>query len=184
MIGTFIHPQPASRQRAVPELSVTMPARVRVEELVLTQQSVPKSAHIEFDVRYRFDEYLGFILPFAAGLLARQRRAKGKPYRRMRRIEKLMIACCAWPIFRYKLWRVGDCHFRIDAQGIARTARTGRLFKPWAEIVVIKRFGRGWLVGGEKGAMPLPLRCMSQTESARLAGWIAQRRAAPGASLR
>jgi len=177
MIGTFIHPKPASRQREVPELSVVMPARARVEELVLKQQFEARPEYIEFDVHYRFDEYLGFILPYAAGEIAGQRRAKGRPFRRMRRIEKLLVACCAWPIFRYKLWRVGDCRFRIDAQGIERSAKTGQLHKPWAEITTIKRFRRGWLLGSAKGAMPLPLRCMSEAEAARLATWIASARA-------
>jgi len=186
MFGTFFHPRSAARQREVAELSVRIAAQARAEEQALIALSgecppVPvREEPIEFCVRYRFGECLDFVLPELARALARQRRSKGKPLRRLWPIERALVALVVWPIFAYKSWRVGVCSFRIDAQGIERLARSGRLFKPWADITLLRREKVGWVLGADKGAMPLPLRCMDAAQTARLAMWAARRRAALG----
>jgi len=180
MLGVFFHPRSAARQREVAELSVPMAAQASVAQRVLGASVAPREvcATVQFKVRYRFGEYLRFALPMAIRRGARRRRSTGRPARRVSAMERALMAALLWPLFALKSWRVGACRFRIDAQGIERLARNGRLYKPWSEIALLRREAPGWILGGDKGAMPLPVRCMTAHDLQRLEGWIAARRAA------
>jgi hypothetical protein len=109
---------------------------------------------------------------------SRMRRAKGQRPRRTNLLERALYVAVLWPIFAYKSRRVGACSFRIDAQGIERTSRTGRLYKPWPQITMLRREAACWILGSERGAMPLPMRCLTAQDAQRLEKWIATRRAA------
>jgi hypothetical protein len=77
------------------------------------------------------------------------------------------VALIATPIFYVKKRRMPLCAFDIDADGIARTTRAGRLVRRWDEVKAVRRYRQGYLVFMERGAMPIPLRCMTAAQQER-----------------
>jgi hypothetical protein len=66
------------------------------------------------------------------------------------------------PIFLFKKRRMPACSFRIDGAGIERTSRTGTFARAWQDVTAVRRYRRGYLLTYDKGAVPIPLRCMDQ----------------------
>lgn len=87
------------------------------------------------------------------------------------------ITSIAWvvlvgtPVFYLKRRRMPLCSFRIDATGIARTARTGRLVRTWADIDGMRRYRQGYLLMMRRGGMPIPYRCLDREQQATLRRW-------------
>jgi hypothetical protein len=85
-------------------------------------------------------------------------------------------------VFYVKKWLMPACAFRIDAAGIERTTRRGRLFWRWSEVGSVRRYRHGYLVMGKEGGMPIPLRCMHAQELERFRGWATRRSGLPHSS--
>jgi hypothetical protein len=88
------------------------------------------------------------------------------------------VALIATPVFYMKKRRMPVCAFHIDADGIERTTRTGRMACRWDEVKAVRRYRQGYLVIMEKGAMPIPFRCMTAMEQERFRAFFM--RSAPG----
>jgi hypothetical protein len=128
---------------------------------------------ITFSVRYTRDEYLSFVSDHALLVGNQQRVAKGKP-----RLPDLpwwmraMIRAIATPVYFYKLSKVGECRFTIDEQQLVRETKDGAMTVPWRDVVAVHQHSQCWLVAKAHGAMPLPFRCMSDTQRAEFAQFV------------
>ncbi len=76
------------------------------------------------------------------------------------------VALVGTPVFFIKKRRMPRCAFRIDAHGIERESRAGTLARSWADIDGVRRYRRGYLVMYDRGAMPIPFRCMDRAQEA------------------
>lgn len=183
------HPQPVVDSRPVVELSVRC-ERPKPAELALlceAQNTGPAPLHelrpssaasrsvpaadvpIRFTVSYGLREYLAVLTDYLPIAL----REIGRPCERLGWGAQLAVALVATPKFLYKKWRIGDCHFEIDALGLSRHSRSGPLVVPWGQVLEVHRLSNAYLVGKDTGKMPLPYRCLSRGERARFEGWAA-----------
>lgn len=69
------------------------------------------------------------------------------------------------PIFLFKKRRMPSCSFRIDGGGIERSSRTGTLVRAWSDVAAVRRYRRGYLLLLDKGALPIPYRCLDRGQS-------------------
>jgi hypothetical protein len=82
----------------------------------------------------------------------------------------LPVAAGAWvavvgtPVFLIKKRRMPHCAFCVDAHGIERRSRAGTLARSWADIREVRRYRCGYLVIYDRGAMPIPFRCMDREQ--------------------
>lgn len=167
------HPKPVVDPRPVATHSIRQEAR-SLPGLTLNGAFEPKlaapvlDAPIRFTARYRMREYLQLVQAHLLVVL----RERGKPIDRLGPGSRLMLALVLGPMFLYKKWRVGDCRFELTAEGLTRSSK-GRPFSlAWRDATAIHRYHDAYLVATERGALPLPHRCFSDTECARLERWL------------
>jgi hypothetical protein len=170
MFGTG-HPRPLHRKE-VP-MHVLRQEQRRLDSHTLTVEmsddpdaaAPPAAQAIRFDVVYTLSEYLGFLRDHLSFTL----RHAQKPMR-MRRIGIPLACACITlvgiPLFLVKKRRMPRCAFRIDGDGIERSSRAGTLVRSWADIDGVRRYRRGFLVMYDRGAMPIPFRCMDRAQEA------------------
>ena len=134
----------------------------------------PDGTPIRFSVAYGLREYLGIVRDHLAFVARRDR-----PGRRRRTWERLAAAACvalfATPLFYMKKRRMPVCEFRIDASGIERTTRQGRLTRSWDEVRAVRRYRRGYVVMFGKDGMLIPYRCLTAAQRERLRALLAAR---------
>ncbi|MGQ3093495.1 hypothetical protein [Roseateles sp.] len=118
---------------------------------------------------YGLREYLAVLTDYLPIAL----RETGRPCERLGWGARLMLMLVATPQFLYKKWRIGDCHFEIDALGLSRHSRSGPLVVPWSDVRELHRLGSAYLVGKDSGKMPLPYRCLGLGDRERFEGWAA-----------
>jgi hypothetical protein len=84
----------------------------------------------------------------------------------------LPIAAGAWvpligtPVFLVKKRRMPQCAFCIDARGIERRTRAGTLVRGWADVRRVRRYRQGYLLIFDRGALPIPFRCLDRAQEA------------------
>lgn len=179
MLG-FRHPRPfirkevamqvaqqESRAFGATELTVHLPDRPHAGP-------PPEGVPIRFSVAYGLGEYLSIVRDHLAFLARR-----GKPGVRRRKWSRLAtafwVALLATPIFYLKKRRMPVCEFCIDADGIERTTRLGRMRRRWDDVEAVRRYRRGYLVMFAKGAMPIPFRCLTAAQQEGLRALFASR---------
>ncbi|SDF28149.1 YcxB-like protein [Massilia sp. PDC64] len=161
MFGTG-HPRPLHRREVAMHVVRQQERRLDSHTLTVDVPDTPQAAPppdpqpIRFDVVYTLAEYLGFVRDHLAFL----RRRTGGP------LVSAWVALIGTPIFFIKKRRMPRCAFRIDAHGIERTTRAGTLTRSWADIQVVRRYRRGYLVMYDMGAMLIPCRCMDREQEA------------------
>ena len=161
MFGTG-HPRPPHRKEVAMHVVRQEARRLDSHTLTVDVPDAPSVAPppaaeaIRFDVVYTLPEYLGFVRDHLAFL---RRRTAGP-------LLVAWVALIGTPIFFIKKRRMPQCAFRIDAHGIERTTRAGTLARSWADIRDVRRYRRGYLVMYDRGAMPIPFRCMDRTQEA------------------
>lgn len=130
---------------------------------------------VSFHVSYRLGEYLRLVSAHIVADLARVRAEQGK---RVRWHDLLILRACLYlfipPIFLFKVLTVGSCDFKFDEAGIVRRTRHGELVVPWAEVVAIHAYPAGYLFAQSDGALPVPLRVLSDEQLVQLKKYIAQ----------
>ena len=169
MFGT-VHPRPPSRKEVA--MHVVRQEKRRLDSHTLTidvpddplAAAPPATQAIRFDVVYTLREYLDFVRDHLAFVLRR----------RVGPLAGAWVALIGTPIFLVKKHRMPRCAFRIDAHGIERETATGTLARSWAQVQAVRRYRRGYLVLLERGAMPIPLRCLDRAQEAALRRWAAQ----------
>jgi len=106
---------------------------------------------VEFDVDYRLGEYQAFVLEH-------YRYKTGKT---PGPIARFLVSLFAAPFFFLKKRKLGRCGFTVDTQGIRRRSNHGELSVAWPEVVAVHRYAPGLLVEMDRGAIPIPFRCLS-----------------------
>lgn len=81
---------------------------------------------------------------------------------------RLWLGLFATPMFYFKKRRMPVCDFRIDATGIERTTALGVMVRRWDQVRAVRRYRVGYLVEFDKGAVPIPLRCLTMAQQERL----------------
>lgn len=122
---------------------------------------------VDIPVTYRFSEYHAFALENI------ERIERSRPSF----VGRVVIYLSALAVFGLKAWKIPWCEFRIDAAGIRRKTARGELQFPWSEVKAIHRFSPGYLFELEKGAIPIPYRCVDPRETERLAEFLASKQA-------
>lgn len=120
---------------------------------------------VTFDVAYSFGEYRAFFL-------AHLRQLKGiSPGF----VGRAFVSTVAAFFFAVKKRKMPLCSFRIDEDGITRVTRLGSLVVPWRKVTNIYRYEPGYLIEKEKGALPIPFRCLTKEQRARLEQLLGRR---------
>jgi hypothetical protein len=119
------------------------------------------------EVSYRLSEYLSVVWEYAPTALVKHARAKQpaaepKPFKLL--LGRLVGTAFSVPMFFYKVSRVGRCHFQFTESGVTRKSKMGELQTPWAEVKHVRVLRKAFLIVKERGAMPVPYRCMSQAQ--------------------
>lgn len=126
---------------------------------------------ISFEVYYGAEEYVSTLLEYA---LVRRRRNMRKKLNaepeavRLPWDQRLTLRVLGPVVLRYKMRKHGTCRFRIDETQIERTSKQGTLRIPWHEVVAIHRFSKAYLVEKDRGAVPLPYRCLDAGQATAL----------------
>lgn len=141
---------------------------------------------IKFEVSYQLREYLSFVfdfLPYAqaaknAGASSRDMHAmKDIPspgacvVPLWRRALLLPVACLAFFVKRSK---VGTCQFTVDGEGVMRESKSGPIQVPWAKVIRVFRLSQCYLVAKAEGAMPIPYRCLSESDRVHMERILAE----------
>lgn len=118
---------------------------------------------VDILVSYRFSEYYAFALEHV------ERTQRSRPSF----AGRMVIYLSSLAVFGLKTWKIPWCEFRIDPAGIRRKTAQGELLFPWSDVKAIHRFSPGYLFELEKGAIPIPYRCVDPREAGRLAEFLA-----------
>ncbi len=171
---SFLHPRraaeprPAAVQSIRQELRALPPLTARPPHISMPAPSAARNP-VRLDVSYGLQEYLQVVRDHLPTVLAE----RGMAHRRLGWGSRLMMALLLPPIFLLKRWRIGDCRFEIDMQGLTRHSRTGTLTLPWRDVVTVHSYSGAYLVVKPGGAMPLPYRCFADGERRRFDAWAA-----------
>jgi len=114
---------------------------------------------IEFDVRYRYGEYLSIVKAHSL-----EKIVPPNAGRATRAIYMALLVILATFLFFMKSWRIGRCRFIIDKSQISRQSKGGTVSVPWSELISVHRFERGWLLDKGNGAMPIPFRVLTTAQ--------------------
>lgn len=117
------------------------------------------------NVAYQLREYLSVVTDFAS---------TARPSASFGPIAKFGIAMIAVPIFYYKIMRVGRCKFTFTESGLTRDSKIGMLEVPWQDVRQIYTLSHAFLIAKASGAMPVPYRCLSNSERELLTNFFAQ----------
>ncbi|WP_323143050.1 hypothetical protein [Massilia phyllosphaerae] len=93
------------------------------------------------------------------------------------------VVLLATPFFLLKKRRMPVCDFTIDRTVIARRSKAGECRRGWDEVKGVRSYSRGYLVLFERGAVPIPFRCLDAVQLERLRGFALGRSAAGGITL-
>jgi hypothetical protein len=173
MFGQFNHPKPVNPTRPVAEFSARQTVNTQSKSTLLISENnrvpptvvVPSegtvSTPITFTVRYRFTEWLAFILPHSAAMLV----AKGK----LKEGQNLpwyiyLFAPLALMIFTYKKYKLPICSFSIDQNGVIRRARDKVKVCTWDKFDAAYSYPPGILLALKNGAMLIPRRGFSASQ--------------------
>lgn len=130
-------------------------------------------ASLNFHVSYRLGEYLKMVSAHVIAELARRKIEQGK---KISQLDVLVLRSCLClfvpPIFLFKVLKVGSCDFHFDDVGIVRRSKQGELVVPWSEVVAIHQYPTGYLFAQVDGAMPVPLRVLTEEQHALLKSYI------------
>jgi hypothetical protein len=132
---------------------------------------------ISFSVDYSLAEYLSFTRDFGHQLILGDSGSAGKRTIGQRASTLLFngaVAVLAPPIFLFKKHAVGACEFEISCAGIVRRSKAGEFSAPWSEVKAIHQLSKAYLVQIDKGAIPLPYRCFSNSERGEFEGMAGQ----------
>lgn len=61
----------------------------------------------------------------------------------------------------YKRLRLGTCRFIVSEDGMTRSSKMGTKSVSWPEVQRVSECSVAYLIELEKGAMPIPFRCMN-----------------------
>jgi len=135
------------------------------------------SLPVRFDVTYRLREYLEIVRAhtFATTIPADASKAQRIFYR-------ALLTVVGTVMFIYKSNRVGTCSFTLDATGVTRRSKSGEFSFPWSDVTAVHQYGPGYLIAKGEGAMPIPLRVLSERQQKLVAALVAPYLQTPSAT--
>jgi hypothetical protein len=77
------------------------------------------------------------------------------------------VALLATPVFLLKKRRTPVSDVTIDRRAIERSSTRGEFRRNWDEVKSVRRYSRGYLLVFERGALPIPFRCMNTGQQER-----------------
>lgn len=90
---------------------------------------------------------------------------------------KFQVAVFGTPAYAVKRYLMPECRFSIDAGGIRRESARVCLSLTWDDIDAVRTYRRGYLLLLERGALPIPFRCLSAGQASRLRALVLAHRA-------
>lgn len=124
---------------------------------------------IDLRVRYQLGEYKQLVVEFkprSSTNKAAADRFNSSPFWTHPVVVRVALILIVTPVFFYKTWRVGECRFVVDRQGITRSG-DGHVAKySWDEVTHVHRLSCAYLIELEEGAMPLPYRVFTEEQRA------------------
>jgi len=193
------HPRPVARRREVAEMTLAVRQAAAIEpghvvEAVAGASTpvrcpdAPAEETIRVTVVYHWREYLAVLREFMPRQMRDWEGSRGRPPGRglswsSRLAMAVLVPLVGTPAFFLKKRRLPVCRFTIDARGIERAARGGRLYADWDEVVAVHRLQDAWLVALRDGAMPLPHRCFDAAQRATFERFIGARFSDAGSSV-
>ena len=130
---------------------------------------------LQLTVNYKLREYLqlaNHFRPQSPGNRAVLKRTAGSIWVKAPWLETLLVYLVAPPVFFYKKHRVGQCIFQFDEIGLRRISKNGTLNINWAEVWGVHSLPGTFVIELDKGALPLPLTCLSSEQHDVLVGFI------------
>ena len=177
-------PRPVARRREVAAVVVAHHQSVAITSghllRVRTDRPVtdpPVARHIANEpaitlrIVYQLREYLAILRDYLPGQMVRWEQARGKaadgrPSWQVRAAVAMLVPLVGPPVFWRKKRLMPVCRFSIDAHGIERVARGGRLAFAWDEVSAVHRLRHAYLVDKGDGGLPLPYRCFDASQRA------------------
>ena len=121
-------------------------------------------ATVQFDVAYQFAEYRLFVFDHLHQL-------KGK---RVGVFGRFLVTVVAAPMFFLKKMKMPLSSFTVDADGISRRTSGGELRLSWGEVTAVHRYSPGYLIEMKRGAVPIPYRCLNESQRSSLEAFVAE----------
>lgn len=125
---------------------------------------------LHFFVRYSLREYIGFMWQHGGFLIRRRRIAwPASLY--------LRIKSTASAALNFVLLGRGrrTYEFTIDKHGIVRTSGGVTLIN-WADVMAVRTYSRGFMMVLKRGTLPIPYRCLDETQRGAMRGLVEARR--------
>ncbi len=125
---------------------------------------------LHFFVRYTLREYIGFMWQHG-GFLIRRRRVRWPASLYLR------IKSTASAALHFVLLGRGKrtYEFTIDRHGIVRTSG-GVTLIDWADVTAVRTYSRGFMMVLKRGTLPIPYRCLNETQQGAMRMLAATRR--------
>jgi hypothetical protein len=114
---------------------------------------------VEFSVSYGFGEYCQFCFDHIP---------REFPDLKLGSVTRFFISAGLWVQYIRKKSKMPVCEFRIDSSGIQRRTKLGLLEIAWPQVTAIHRYSACYLVEKQRGALPIPYRCLDRAQRARL----------------
>lgn len=130
------------------------------------------SVPIEFAVSYTLRDYLTVLREHVS--MEAARRSGNKPGAFTRAMLPIWVTLIGLPMYVIKRVQLPQCDFRIDCHGVRRVSAKATLTKPWSELVEARAYSGSYLLVFNKGAIPLPYRCLSAQQVVRMRALLAQ----------
>ncbi|KQQ87481.1 YcxB family protein [Massilia sp. Leaf139] len=129
-----------------------------------------KLGDLHFFVRYSLREYIGFMWQHG-GFLIRRRRIRWPASLYLR------IKSTASAAFNFVMLGRGrrTYEFTIDEHGIVRTSG-GVTLIDWADVMAVRTYSRGFMMVLKRGTLPIPFRCLNETQRGAMRGLAEARR--------
>lgn len=125
---------------------------------------------LHFFVRYSLREYIAFMWQHG-GFLIRRRRVAWPASLYLR------IKSTASAAFNFVMLGRGrrTYEFTIDEHGIVRTSGGVTLIN-WADVTAVRTYSRGFMMVLKRGTLPIPFRCLNETQRGAMRGLAEARR--------
>jgi hypothetical protein len=174
-MSSLNHPEPGGRGK--PMAMMAHGATDGVSDGFYGSPSAPavptigvKLGDLHFYVRYSLREYIGFMWQHG-GFLIRRRRIRWPASLYLR------VKSTASAALNFVLLGRGrrTYEFTIDEHGIVRTSG-GVTLIDWADVMAVRTYSRGFMMVLKRGTLPIPFRCLDETQRGAMQGLAEARR--------
>lgn len=116
-------------------------------------------------VHYKLTEYLDVVSEVVSHKLGKKVAEKW--------YWKVPIYLIGTPVYLYKSFREGQCHFVFSEVGFERKSKSGTSKLMWGSVGKVVKLNCCYLlVGKSDGMAPIPLRCLTTEQVMLLENWV------------